>query len=69
MATAILLVCDAWFDVSLAFGTPDVWFSAGLAVFVELPLAVFLIHRVMGMISLAQWPSAETPADGEPDRT
>jgi hypothetical protein len=46
LTTAILLICDAWFDVSLDFGTPDIWMSAGLAVFAELPLATFLIHRV-----------------------
>jgi hypothetical protein len=60
LTTAVLLICDAWFDVSLAFGTSEVWWSAALALFVELPLAFYLIRRVMGMISLAQWPSAET---------
>jgi hypothetical protein len=60
LAAAVLLICDAWFDVSLAFGTSDVWFAAALAVFAELPLAFYLIHRVLGMISLAQWPSAAT---------
>lgn len=43
-ATAVLLICDAWFDVSLDFGTSDVWLSGGLAAFAELPLAGFLIH-------------------------
>ncbi|MEU1480783.1 hypothetical protein [Streptomyces sp. NPDC005760] len=56
VTTGALLVCDAWFDVSLALGTPDVWWSAALAVCVELPLAGFLIHRVLGMLKLAQWP-------------
>ncbi|MET7355149.1 hypothetical protein [Streptomyces mirabilis] len=36
--TAVLLICDAWFDVSLAFGTSGVWLSAVLAACVELPL-------------------------------
>ena len=67
LAMAVLLICDAWFDVSLAFGTSEVWLSAALAVFVELPLAAFLIHRVMGMISLAQWPSAEAATDTDTD--
>jgi hypothetical protein len=62
LATAVLLICDAWFDVSLAFGTSEIWLSAALAVFAELPLAFYLIRRVMGMISLAQWPSAEAMA-------
>ncbi|MEU8589194.1 hypothetical protein AB0C59_19635 [Streptomyces sp. NPDC048664] len=46
LASAVLLVCDAWFDVSLEFGTPDVWGAAALAVFVELPMAAFIVHRV-----------------------
>jgi hypothetical protein len=50
LATAVLLICDAWFDVSLAFGTPGIWESAALAVFVELPLAAFLVHRVHALI-------------------
>ncbi|MFJ9248451.1 hypothetical protein [Streptomyces sp. NPDC101776] len=57
--SAALLICDAWFDVSLAFGTSDVWSAAALAVFAELPLAGYLIHRVMAMISLARWPNVE----------
>jgi hypothetical protein len=66
LATSVLLICDAWFDVSLAFGTSEVWWSAALALFVELPLAFYLIRRVMGMISLAHWPSADTStADDE----
>ncbi|MFJ9729659.1 hypothetical protein ACIRP3_43795 [Streptomyces sp. NPDC101209] len=64
LATALLLICDAWFDVSLAFGTPEIWLSAALAVFVELPLAFYLIRRVTGMISLAQWPAKACP-DGQ----
>jgi hypothetical protein len=40
-----------------------VWLSAVLAACVELPLAFYLIRRVTGMISLAQWPSAGAPAD------
>jgi hypothetical protein len=61
--TAVLLICDAWFDVSLAFGTSGVWLSAVLAACVELPLAFYLIRRVMGMLSLAQWPIAKAAAD------
>ncbi|MEU6260010.1 hypothetical protein [Streptomyces sp. NPDC047043] len=66
-ATAALLLCDAWFDVSLALGTPDVWLSAALAVAVELPLAWFLVRRVLGMLSLAQWPPRTPLADGDED--
>lgn len=51
LATAVLLVCDAWFDVSLDVGTSDIWMSAGLALFTELPLAAFLIHRANTLLS------------------
>ncbi|MER7839345.1 hypothetical protein ABTY98_26565 [Streptomyces sp. NPDC096040] len=69
VATGALLVCDAWFDVSLALGTPDVWMSAGLAVCVELPLAGFLIWKVLGMLALAGWPWADRLTDGDgPDQ-
>ncbi|WP_459180468.1 hypothetical protein [Streptomyces sp.] len=53
LTTAVLLVCDTWFDVSLAFGTPDIWMSAALAVFIELPLAGFLLHRAHALIRAA----------------
>lgn len=52
VATAVLLICDAWFDVSLDFGTPAVWGSAALAAFVELPIAGFLLHRVYALLQL-----------------
>ena len=52
IATATLLFCDAWFDVSLDLGTPDVWWSVGSAVLVELPLAAFLVHRAFLLITL-----------------
>jgi hypothetical protein len=51
LLTATLLVCDAWFDVGLDIGTGDVWLAVALAVFVELPVAGFLIHRVHALIS------------------
>jgi hypothetical protein len=51
-ATGVLLICDAWFDVSLDFGTPGVWMSAALAVFAELPLAGFMLHRAYSLLRL-----------------
>lgn len=68
VGTAALLICDAWFDVSLALGTPGVWLSTALAVGVELPLAAFLIRRVCGMLSLAQWPPSTPLGGGADDR-
>lgn len=41
------------------------WLAAALAVLVELPLAGFLIRKVLGMLSLAQWPLATPLADGD----
>ncbi|MFJ8363474.1 hypothetical protein [Streptomyces sp. NPDC093984] len=60
LATAVLLVCDAWFDVSLALGTSAVWMSAALAVFVELPMAAFLFHRVR-LLLRSQWTPQPSP--------
>ncbi|MEU9452133.1 hypothetical protein [Streptomyces sp. NPDC048277] len=65
VATAALLVCDAWFDVSLALGTSDVWMSVALAVCVELPLAGFLAWTVLRMLALAEWPPADRLTDGD----
>ena len=50
--TATLLICDAWFDISLDLGTSDVWWSIASAVFIELPLAAFLLHRAFTLIKL-----------------
>jgi hypothetical protein len=53
MVAATLLVCDAWFDVSLDLGTSQIWLSLASAVFIELPLAFFLAHRAMMLMRLA----------------
>lgn len=66
-ATAVLLICDTWFDISLDAGTEDVWMAGGLALVTELPLAAFLIHRAHSLISLLPWPPAHTAADGTAD--
>jgi hypothetical protein len=74
LVTAVLLVCDAWFDVSLALGTSGVWTSLGLAVFVELPMAGFLFHRAHSLLRLhrdtghqtaATAPAAHPPVDSD----
>ncbi|MGH6657512.1 MAG: hypothetical protein ACRDVE_20195 [Actinocrinis sp.] len=51
-ATATLLVCDAWFDISLDLGTSDVWWSLASAALVELPLAGFFVQRALLLIKL-----------------
>jgi hypothetical protein len=56
-ATAVLLICDAWFDVNTA-GPDDIWRSVCVAVFPELPLAVLLIFgtlRLMRMMGGRLW--------------
>jgi hypothetical protein len=52
IATATLLVCDAWFDISLDLGTSDIWWSIASAVLIELPLAAFLLHRAFTLIKM-----------------
>lgn len=52
IAAATLLICDAWFDITLNLGTPEIWWSIGSAVLIELPLAFFLIHRVTLLMRL-----------------
>lgn len=52
IATATLLICDAWFDITLDLGSPDVWWSVASAVLIELPLAAFFINRARILINL-----------------
>ncbi|WP_433447085.1 hypothetical protein ACQPXS_04375 [Streptomyces sp. CA-142005] len=61
---ATLLICDAWFDVSLSWGRADVWGSAATAVLVELPLAVLLIVRARRVLKISARPglAAARPA-------
>ena len=65
--TATLLLCDAWFDIVLDWGTTDVWGSLASAAFVEVPLAAFLLLRarklVRGVIT-RRWHELGLP--GEP---
>ena len=52
IAAATLLVCDAWFDIMLDLGTPQIWTSIASAVFIELPLAFFLFNRAAVLLRL-----------------
>ena len=50
LVAATLLLCDAWFDVTMSLGTPDQTVTIATALLVELPLALFLFwcaHRIM----------------------
>ncbi len=42
VVTGTLLLCDAWFDVILSWGSSGWLFSIGIAVFLEIPLAALL---------------------------
>jgi hypothetical protein len=66
---ATLLICDAWFDVSLSWGRADVWGSAATAVLVELPLAVLLIvraRRVLKISARLAWQRLGLPGEPPP---
>jgi hypothetical protein len=63
---ATLLVCDAWFDVSLSWGKDDVWWSVASAVLIELPLAALLIaraRRVLKVSARLAWQRLGLPGD------
>ena len=62
IAAATLLICDAWFDITLNLGTSQIWWSLGSAAFIELPLAFFLIHRVtllMRLMMMRYYPAVD----------
>jgi xanthine/uracil permease len=52
--TATLLICDAWFDVLLDWGTPDMLWSVATAALVELPLAALLLWVAVRLLRLMQ---------------
>jgi hypothetical protein len=53
IVTGTLLCCDAWFDVLLDAGTPDVWLSVASALIVELPLAFVMFNAARRLIRLS----------------
>ncbi len=55
--SGVLLICDAWFDLMTA-GPDDVWLSVVTALFIEVPLAIFMIRgaqRIMRLTMLRLW--------------
>jgi hypothetical protein len=71
ITTAVLLVCDAWFDIMLDWGTAGVWWSVASAVFVELPLAAFLLSRAWLLLHATfrlAWAHAGRPGPPPPLR-
>ena len=64
--TATLLLCDAWFDVVLDWGTSDVWGSLASAAFLEVPLAVFLLLKARKLVLVVirrRWRELGLPGD------
>ncbi len=53
LVTAVLLACDAWFDVTTAQSGRDLLQSVGTAIFAELPLAgaLFALHVRLDRVS------------------
>ncbi len=49
--TGVLLVCDAWFDITTA-NPHDVWFSVADAFLVELPVAILLMSTSFRLLRL-----------------
>lgn len=43
LVTATLLGCDAWFDVTLSWGSPDAVVSIADALLIELPIAALML--------------------------
>ena len=50
VVTGTLLVCDAWFDVALAYGSRDFTASLLSALLVELPLALLLFRGARRLV-------------------
>ena len=50
VVTGVLLCCDAWFDLTLSWGTGDQWTSVATALLIEVPMAVLMFracHRLL----------------------
>lgn len=63
IVTGTLLCCDAWFDVVLDAGTPDMWQSIASAAFVELPLAFLMLNAARRLIRLSAVVAVSGSAD------
>jgi hypothetical protein len=49
--TGVLLICDAWFDLTTA-GPKDIWLALITGLLIELPLAAFMIFSAQRMLRL-----------------
>lgn len=49
--SGVLLICDAWFDVTTA-APDDFWLSVGIAAVLEVPVAILLMSSALRLIRL-----------------
>jgi hypothetical protein len=69
--SGVLLVCDAWFDVVLSWGSNDAVLSILTAAIVELPLAVLFFttyHRLLRALTHTVWHQQGRPGEPPPLR-
>ncbi|GAA2812614.1 hypothetical protein GCM10010441_41670 [Kitasatospora paracochleata] len=69
ITAAALLLCDAWFDVTLSWGTDDFTAALATALLVELPLAALLLLRVRQILRVVlrvYWHLAHLPGEPPP---
>jgi hypothetical protein len=50
VVTATLLLCDAWFDITLSWGGSEGWTSLLTAIGCEVPLALAMLARARSVI-------------------
>ncbi len=53
VVTGTLLFCDAWFDLILDLGTPDIWTSVFTAAIAELPLAFMMFTAARRLVRMS----------------
>lgn len=71
LVSGVLLVCDAWFDVVLSWGSSEVVASILTAGLVELPLAVLFFatyHRLLRALTHMVWHQLGRPGEPPPLR-
>lgn len=69
LVSGVLLVCDAWFDVVLSWGSSEVVASIVTAGLVELPLAVLFFstyHRLLRALTRVVWHQLGRPGEPPP---
>jgi hypothetical protein len=71
VVTATLLVCDAWFDLTLSWGSREEAASIFTAVVAEMPIAVFLLtvyHSLLRSVTTQAWRDRGRAGDPPPLR-